>query len=224
MSRAPGWIVSGVLPLDKARPEVTHLDELNTSRLQVLNVPENVVCSQSDVLNATTTIIVDVLLNLTLLLALCGLIDRHLDNLVWRRHDHRLQRRVLGADILVVNGPEAVEAECLFVVFTHCVHFVPVLVTDAVVHSDKTDLWQKLVDRIKGCLLTVAWKEGASVRRPINQSMGGLAVGLDGSCPDGAEFVSERGWFVDRFSTGCYGGVEEVIYRVDLESDVWLVL
>lgn len=224
MSRAPGWIVSDVLQSDKARPEVTHLDELNTSSLQVLDIPENVVCSQSDVLNAASTIIVDVLLNLTLLLALCRLIDWHLDDLIRRRHNHRLQCRVLGADILVVDGPEAVEAECLLVVFAHCIHLVPVLVTDAVVHSDKTYLRQKLVDGIKGCLLTVAWKEGASVRRPVNQSVSGLAVGLDGGCSDGAEFVSERGWFVNCFSTGCYGGVEEVIYRVDLESDVWLVL
>lgn len=70
---------------------VRDLDELDSAGLQVGDVADDVVCEKGDVLHTGTVVEVHVLLNLRLLLALCGLVDGHLDDLVGGGHDDTLQ-------------------------------------------------------------------------------------------------------------------------------------
>lgn len=53
----------------------------------------------------------DLLLDLRFLLAQCGLVDRHLYDLVLRGHDNGLESREVGANVFVVYGPKSVEPE-----------------------------------------------------------------------------------------------------------------
>lgn len=66
-------------------------DELHTPCFQVFDVPDNVICSKSDVLDSSTSIEVDVFFYLRLLLSFCWLIDGHFNDIVGRRHDHRFE-------------------------------------------------------------------------------------------------------------------------------------
>lgn len=67
------------------------LDELDAARFEVGDVPNNVVRHESNVLDTGSVVEVNILLNLGLLLALGGLVDGHLHNLVGGGHDDTLQ-------------------------------------------------------------------------------------------------------------------------------------
>lgn len=116
-----------------------HLDELHATRLQVRDVPDDVVGAEGDVLHARAAVKVNVLFDLRLFLPVRGLVDGHLDDVVGRRHDDGLERGELGADVFVVDGPEAVEAEHALVVVADVLHLVPVLVADAVIDVGEED-------------------------------------------------------------------------------------
>lgn len=66
-------------------------------------------------LNAGSSVVVDVLLNLTASFSGRRFVDRHLDRLLVVRHDDRTQRRVIGMHELVVNRPETMKLQRLLV-------------------------------------------------------------------------------------------------------------
>lgn len=70
---------------------IGNLDELHATSLEVGDIPDDVVCAESDVLDSSTVIKIDVLFDLRLLLALGWLVDRHFDNLVRGSHHDTLQ-------------------------------------------------------------------------------------------------------------------------------------
>lgn len=116
-----------------------HLDKLDTACLEIRNRRHDIIRPQCNMLYPRTAVEIHVFLDLALLLPLGGLVDRHLDDFVWTRHDDRFERRVLCANVVVVDAPEAVESEHFFVVFACVFHFVPVLVADAVVDGFEVD-------------------------------------------------------------------------------------
>ncbi|KAH0237778.1 4-hydroxyphenylpyruvate dioxygenase, partial [Aureobasidium melanogenum] len=129
-----------------------HLDELHASGFEVSDGSNDVSGSESHMLNTSTTIEVNVFLNLRLLLSLCG-----------------LGFFVVGADV---------------------VHFVPVLVADAVVDGFEGDGWEDQVQGVLGGGLEAeAREEEAAVVLALDQGVSGLSVGLDGGGLDVAEFT-----------------------------------
>lgn len=86
-------------------------------------------------LDAGPGVEVDVLLDLALAQTGGGLVDGHLDDVVGGCHDDAAEGGVGGADLGIVDGPEAVEGEALFVVGAGGLHGAPVLVADAVVYG-----------------------------------------------------------------------------------------
>ena len=101
-------------------------------------------------LHPRPTIPIHILLDLALPLPLCGLIDWHFDDFVRRRHHHAPQRGEFGADVVVVNAPEAVKAEALLVEVAGRVHGGPVLVADAVVDGFEVYLREEKIDWVRG--------------------------------------------------------------------------
>jgi hypothetical protein len=175
-----------------------HLDKLDAASFQVGNVAHDIIRSQRNMLDARAAVKVDVFLNLALLFTLGRLVDGHLDHVVWRAHDDALERRVLGAYVLVVDAPEAVETEHLFVVFARAFHFIPVLVADAVVDCFEFDLRQILLERIGGCGFgTVTGEEDTSVVVLLDECVGCVAVCADGSEAYGAVGVRDVVWCRD---------------------------
>ena len=94
---------------------VGYVDELNGAPLHAGDGGNDVRGSEGYVLHAGAVVEVDVLFDLGFLLAVRRLVDGHFDQLVQGGHDDGFERRVLGEDILVVDGPGAVEAEGLFI-------------------------------------------------------------------------------------------------------------
>jgi len=63
------------------------LEELDAASLHSLDSLDDALCAHSDVLDAGATVVVAELLDLTLLHAVCGLIDWHLDLLIEVDHN-----------------------------------------------------------------------------------------------------------------------------------------
>jgi hypothetical protein len=116
-----------------------NLDELHTSGLQISDSLDDIVGAKGDMLYACAAIEVDVLFYLRLLLALGWLVNGHFDNFIGRRHYDRLERGKLGADVFIVDAPEAVESERFLVVLADVLHLIPVLVAHAVVYCFEGD-------------------------------------------------------------------------------------
>lgn len=70
---------------------VGDLDKLHAASLEVGDIPDDVVCPESDVLNTRTVVEVDVFFDLRLLLALGWLVDGHFDDFVRGSHHDTLQ-------------------------------------------------------------------------------------------------------------------------------------
>jgi len=85
--------------------------ELNTTGTEVGDRLDNVVGAESNVLNTGTSVVLNVLLDLGLLLAHGWFVDWHLDDFVEVSHDNGTKGRVFGVDLLVIDGPETVEVE-----------------------------------------------------------------------------------------------------------------
>ena len=188
-----------------------HLDELHAPCFQIRDIADDIVGAKRDVLDSRAAVEVDVFLDLALLLALGRLVDGHLDDVVRTAHDDALQRGVLCANILVVDGPEAVKAEHILIIVTDVFHLVPVLVADAVVDMREVDGWQELAEGIGGCCggeCDVAGEEGAGVGRVLlDERVRCVAVGLDGCEADRAVGVFEGVGRGDGYGAGGDGGV-----------------
>jgi hypothetical protein len=175
-----------------------HLDKLNTSRLQIRNIAHDIVCSERNVLHTRSTIKVNILFYLRLLLALGGLVDGHLDDVVGRAHDDGLERRVLCADVLIVDTPEAMESQHVLVVVADVLHFVPVLVAYAVVDGVELHGGQEAREGVAGLGFgAVARQEDAAVCALFDQGVGCVAVGADSGKADGAVCVGDVVWCGD---------------------------
>ena len=100
---------------------------------------DDVAGRQRDVLHAGAAVELEVLLDLRSPLALRRLVDRELDPPRAVLHDLRHQRRVLGADVLVVEVNELLEAEHLAVELDPLVHLAFLDVADDVVDGGEAD-------------------------------------------------------------------------------------
>ena len=134
----------------------------------------------------------DVLLDLGLLLSGGGLVDGHLDEVVGGSHDDGAESRELGGDLVVVDGPEAVEVEALLVKGTGLGHLVPALVTDAVVDADQGNSGSNDVGG-GGLAGAEAGEEVASEVLAVDEGVGGVAVGVDDGGGDGAVLLVDDG-------------------------------
>ena len=108
---------------------------------------DDVVGGQRDVLHARAAVELEELLDLRPPPALGRLVDRELDPAAAVRDDLRHQRRVLGADVLVVEAGEQREAQDLAVEVDPLVHLPFLDVGDDVVDRLEADG----VERVAGC-------------------------------------------------------------------------
>ena len=118
---------------------VRHLQEFLSTFLQVNNAVDDVIGVQSDVLDASAAVVVDILLNLRFLLAVRRFVDRHFHGLLVVGDDDGAKRGVLCVDLRVVHGPETVELQATNVPLGGGFHLKIRLISDAVVDEVQID-------------------------------------------------------------------------------------
>ena len=155
------------------------LEELDTTRLHVGHGGDNIFGAHSDVLDAGAAVVVDVLLDLGLAHAVGGLVDRHLNFLVEVDHDDRAEGRVLSVDLFVIDRPESVEVQHLFVPLSDGLHFAIGLVSDAMVDREQVNWGQHGVQFLLEVVGLESWEEGSLVVSSLHESVDGITVGLD---------------------------------------------
>ncbi len=128
-------------------------------------------------LHARPVVVLDVLLDLALLAALGRLVDRHHD-LAAVPHDGRHQRRVLGADLLVVEVHELGEAHHVGVEVDPRVELATGDVADDVVDGDEANVGANV--GVGEFVVGVPGLEGgAAVTQAVDERVHRLAIGGD---------------------------------------------
>lgn len=172
-------------------------NELDSSRAQVRDGVDDIGSAKGNVLHTRAIVKINIFFDLALLLPHGRFIDGHFDDAVGGTHDDALQSGVFGANVVVVDGPETVESEALFVKVAGRVHRVPVLVADAVVDGGEANWGEVGVGGFGEGDASIAGEKGAAagVGGSLDEGVGGVAV-----CSDGCE---KHGAFIVRaFDTG----------------------
>lgn len=182
--------VGEVLP-DVVVVGVRDAQKLHSSAPHVFHSPDYLLGVESDVLHACVVVVVDVLLNLALLLPVGRLVDGHLHVLVVVRHHDRPQGGVLGVNHRVVHRPEPVETQSVLVVLDRRLHLQVGLVAHYVVDLLKPDGSHNSVEGLLVVVRLVPRQEGSSVVYVLNECVGRVPVGPDGSHDNGSVLVGE---------------------------------
>lgn len=85
--------------------------EFNTTLFHFADGVHNIVCAQSDMLDAISTVVFNILLDLTLSATISRFIYGHLDVLIEVSDDDGAESRELSVHHLVIHRPEAMEVE-----------------------------------------------------------------------------------------------------------------
>lgn len=142
-------------------------------------------------LNTGASVVVTELLDLTLALAIGGLVDRHLDLLIEIGHDGRSERAVVGVDHLVIDRPEAVEVEHLLVPLRDRLHLTFLLVTDTMVNVQEFGDGHQAIEDFSLRMVLEAGQEDSSVADTLNERVNRVTIGLHGGNDDCTIFIGK---------------------------------
>ena len=194
--------------------------ELHTAGTEVGDGLDDVLGVEGDVLDTGTAIVLAVLSNLGLLLSGGGLVDGHLDLLGGVGHDDGAEGRVLGVDLGVVDGPEAVEAQLLLVHLAGLEHLTIRLVTDAVVNVVQSNDRKELLEGILVAGKGESGHEDTLVTVTLDESVLGITVGGNGSQPDRTMLILQLVGGLDRASALLDGTGVDGVDIVDGEGNI----
>lgn len=194
--------------------------ELHTTGTEVGDGLDDVLGVEGNVLDTGTTIVLAVLGNLGLLLSSSGLVDGHLDLLGGVGHDDGAEGRVLGVDLGVIDGPEAVEAQLLLVHLAGLEHLTVRLVTDAVINVVQSNDGEELLEGILVAGEGESGHEETLVAVTLNESVLGITVGGNGSQPDRTVLILQLVGSLDGASALLDGAGVDGVDIVDGEGDI----
>lgn len=137
---------------------------------------DNVLRAHGDVLHTWASVVVTELLDLALTLAVCRLVDRHLDFLIEVGHDDRSERTEVRVDHFVIDGPEAVEIEHLLVPLCNRLHLTIGLVTDTVIDVQEFRDWNQAVEDLSLRMIVVAGHENSGVVEALHERVNCVAI------------------------------------------------
>lgn len=127
-------------------------------------------------LNSSTSVVINILLNLRLSLAICWFIDGHFYPLIEVSNHNRSERGVLSVNDTIINRPESVEIKHLFVPLSNTFHLKIGLVSNAVVNLEKIDLRHHCVEFLLEMVSLETRKEGTSVVNPLDKGVNCITI------------------------------------------------
>jgi len=146
-------------------------------------------------LDTSSDVEVAVFLNLTLLLALGRFVDGELNDFIKIGHDDGVEGRVFSMHHLVIDGPESMEVEGLFVPVSSGDHFVFRLVSDDVVDDVELGGGKNFIEGISEVVFLEAGEESTlvvlSIDISLDKGVDSVSVGLDTSDDDSTMLVLE---------------------------------
>lgn len=194
--------------------------EVHATSTEVANSLDDVGGVEGDMLNTGTAVVLAVLSDLRLLLAHSGLVDGHLDLLGGVGHDDGAESRVLGVDLGVIDGPEAVEAELLLVHLAGLEHLTVGLVADAVVDEVQADNGEDVLEGVLVAGENVSGEEKTLVSVALDKGVLGVTVGGDGGHHDRAVLVLLLEGSADGLGALLDGAVVDGLDIVDSEGNI----
>jgi len=175
-------------------------------------------------LDTSSDVKVAVFLDLTLLLALGRFVDGKLNDFIKISHDDGVEGRVFSVHHLIINRPESVEIEGLFVPVGSGDHFVFRLVSDDVINDFELGGGENFVEGISEVVFLEAGEESTlvvlSVDVSLDKGVDGVSVGLDTGDDDRAVFVLESLGFSDGLGTSLNSEVVDFLGVFDGQGNV----
>ena len=108
--------------------------EFDTSVLKSCHCLDNIGSGESNMLDSSSPVIIDIFLDLRLSLSIGGLIDRHLNFLVKISDDNRSKRRVFSVNDAIIDRPESVEVKHLLIPLGDTLHLKVRLISNTVIN------------------------------------------------------------------------------------------
>jgi hypothetical protein len=96
--------------------------ELNTSVLKSCDSLNDVGSRESNMLYSSSTIVINVLLDLRLSLSISGFIDGHLNFFIKVSYDDGSEGRIISVNNAIIDGPESVEVKHLLIPLGYTLH------------------------------------------------------------------------------------------------------
>jgi hypothetical protein len=156
---------------------------------------------QGDMLDSSTTIVFNVLLDLGLSLSLGRLIDGHLHVFVKVCNHDGSQRGILGVDHFVIYRPKSVEIKHFLVPRGNRLHFHVWLVPNTMINEIKLNWGHHAVKLFLKMMGPKARQERASVVNPLDKGMDCVTICLDTGDNDRSMLILERFWGFDALSS-----------------------
>ncbi len=197
-----------------------HAQERHVVGPQRLDRLDDVAGRQGDVLHAGSVVEVQVLLDLRASFRLRRLVDRELDppRAVADHLGH--EGRVVGADVLVVEADDLLEAHHVLVELHPLVHLAFLDVADDVIDGNQAGSAEGALAVALGIDRLVAGGEHALVVVAVDEGVRGVAVGLDGGVVVDAVLVLDALRRRDGDGAALAGLAPGEVDVVDLERDV----
>ena len=152
-------------------------------------------------LDAGAAVEIDVLLDLRFAHAVGWLVDGHLDLFVEVDHDDGAEGGVVGVDLFVIDGPEPMEVQHLFVPLSNRLHLAIRLVSDTMVDRTQINGREKRVQFLFQVVGLEAGEEESLVLTSLHERVNRVTVSLNRCENDRTELIFEFFRLSDRSRT-----------------------
>lgn len=125
---------------------IRNTQEFNTSSSKILNSINDGFSFQSNMLNTSIVVIIDVFLDLWFFLSYSRLVDWHLNVFIIISNDHWSESWVFSVHHFIINRPESVETQTFFIPIDNWLHLKVRLISYDMVNSFKSDWFQDIVE------------------------------------------------------------------------------
>ena len=168
---------------------IRNCQELNSSIFKGRDSFDNIWSRKRDVLNTSSTVVIDILLDLRFPLSISRLINWHFHSLVKISDDNWSERRVLCVNNAIINWPESVEIKHLLIPLSNSLHLEIWLISNAMIYLKKLNRWHYSVKFFLQVMSFESWQEESFVINSLDESVNCIAICSNGSNNDWAILI-----------------------------------
>jgi hypothetical protein len=190
---------------------VWNIQELLTPGTEVLNCFDDVFCVHCYVLHPGAAVVVHILLDLRLALARSRLVDGHLDGLLIVGDHDGAQGRVLGVDLTVVHGPEAMEHQHVLIPLRYIRHLHVGLVSHDVVNGLQSNFRKQFIEWFLMLGFDKPRQEPSLIFGSVHECMCGVPISLYHGKTHRAKLIALLPWLLHYLGTLLHGTLEDGI-------------
>lgn len=135
-------------------------------------------------LNSSSSIVINILLNLRNSFSISRFIDRHFDSFIKISHDNRFQWWEFGVNHGIINRPESMKSQASLIPFTSGFHISYSLVTNNMINDKEIIRFNHLIEYFFHRVGFETREENSLIINVLDESMNGISICEDRSHKD----------------------------------------